>query len=102
MSDDPVLMALAQLGSELRGDSAAIRADLTTFRTDLMARLDRMQDSITAIRDDIGVNMGAADNAKEAAHSTRKELRGLSEMVTAMQRQIMRLQTQVRELRGDP
>lgn len=106
---DPVLAALARLeaGQEALADrldrmQQRQGTDLAAHRTDLMARLDRLQDSITAIRDDITVNMGAADNAKEAALSTRRELRGLSEMTSAMRRQIERLQTQMRELRGEP
>ena len=127
MSGDPVLAALARLEAgqadvmarmdRLEQGQTALRADLMaridrlqdrtqvgmdTLRTELMARMDRLQDSITAIRDDIGVNMGAADHAKEAANGTRRELRSLSDVVSAMRRQIERLQTQVRELRGEP
>jgi hypothetical protein len=38
-----------------------MEAGQTAVRVELMARMDRLQDSLTAIRDDIGVNMGAAD-----------------------------------------
>jgi peptidoglycan hydrolase CwlO-like protein len=79
-----------------------LREDQTALRVGLMARMDRLQDTLTSIRDDIIVNMGRADRAHEAADSTRAELRALGEQVNAMTRQITRLQTQVRELRGDP
>jgi len=99
-----------------REELNAVRAELTAqgeklmaqgekmiaLRTDLMARMDRLQDSITAIRDDIGVNMGAADRAVEANDHTRAEVRSLGEVVTAMGRQIQRLQADVRALKGEP
>ena len=36
---------------------AEFTAELVGVRTDLMGRMDRLQDPLTAIRDDIGVNM---------------------------------------------
>ena len=64
--------------------------------------MDRLQDLVTVIRDDITVNFGASEQVKRVADNTRDELRALSDVVSGMHRQIQRLQTQVRELRGDP
>jgi uncharacterized coiled-coil DUF342 family protein len=72
------------------------------LRTDVMARIDRLQDAVTAIRADIAVNYGAADHVRRANDNTREEVRALADTVSAMERQIQRLQTQVRELKGDP
>ena len=67
-----------------------------------VARLDRMQDGITDIRDDIAVNFGTAAAARRAPNdNTRDEVRARHDLITTMQRQIQRLQTQVRELRGE-
>ena len=46
-----------ELRDELVGVRSGLRAELVGVRTDLMGRMDRLQDSLTAIRDDIGVNM---------------------------------------------
>jgi hypothetical protein len=88
----------AGLGS-LRED---VTRQLTEFRTVLMERMDRLQDAITAIRDDIGATMTGSERAQEAADHTRDELRLLGEQVTVMARQIQRLQTDVRQLKGEP
>ena len=72
----------------------------TQLRIDLMARMDRLGDDIGRIRDDIGVNMGRADRAIEAAGHTREELRSLGSEVAAMWRKVNRLESDVRDLRG--
>lgn len=77
------------------------RAETAKLRTDLMARMDRQQDVMTAIRDDIAVNFGTVEDAKRANDNTRAELRSLGDVVSAMQRQIHRLQSDVRTLKGD-
>jgi len=72
MSDEPILNAIQGL-----------RAELTQMRVDLMARMDRLEDGLTAIRNDIAVNFGAADAVKRANDNTREEVRSLGEMVSA-------------------
>jgi uncharacterized phage infection (PIP) family protein YhgE len=74
----------------------------TSLRVDLMARMDRLQDGLTAIRDDIGVNIGAVEAGRRANDNTRDDLRTLGEQVSVMWKQLKRLQTDVREIRGDP
>ena len=88
--------------AKLENAQARLEESQTQLRVELMSRMDRLQNTLTGIRDDIGVNMGRADRAHEAADNTRAELRTLGEVVTGMGRQIQRLQTAVRELRGDP
>jgi uncharacterized membrane protein YccC len=72
------------------------------MRTDLMARMDRLQDSLTAIRDDIAINYGAADQVRRAHDNTREQLRALADTQATMLRQIQRLQTDMRILKGEP
>ena len=43
-----------------------LEAGQIATRVDLMERMDRLQDSLTAVRDDIGVNMGAVDAMQRA------------------------------------
>jgi hypothetical protein len=93
----------ADLRGHLADEMGSLRSDLVEElakeRVALMDRLGRLQDAITAIRDD-GVNMSHADRAHHAA-DTREELRSLGDLVNAMTRQINRLQTEVRQLKSD-
>jgi hypothetical protein len=47
------------------------------------------------------VNLGAAERAERIAAVTQDVVRSLSEQMTVMVRQIHRLQSEVRELRGE-
>ncbi len=75
---------------------------IAALRSDLMARLDRHEDRLTAIREDIGVNFGRADRAVDAVKSVRTELDHLSTEVAAITRQMRRMQTELREIKGEP
>jgi hypothetical protein len=101
MSDDIMKRILDRLTS-IENGQILVSTGITGLRTDVMARLDRHQDVLTAIRDDLAVNFGAVETVRKAGLNTREELRLLTEEVSAMHRQIYRLQTQVRELRGEP
>ena len=100
MSDeaDPVMAALMRL----EAGQERFEAGLTALRADLMGRLDRLQHTFAGIRDDIALNYGTADQVRRANDHTREELHSLSRLVMAMSTQIQLLQTQVRELRGEP
>ena len=120
MSDDALYAAVKQIGAaveslqqslredmsrlreEVRQEITEVRQEITEVRTGVMERLDRLQNSLTHIREDIGVTQATAETARDRDEATRKELRSLTEIVTVMHRQIQRLQTQMRELRGDP
>ncbi len=90
------------LRNEVRNELTAMAERMITMRTEVMARMDRLQDDITSIKDDIGVHYRTADRALEMNEHTRAEVRSLSEVVTAMGRQIQRLQADVRTLKGEP
>ena len=108
MSDDQIARILAALErletgqAQLATDVTTLRTDVTTLRTEVMARIDRLQNTVTTIRDDITVNMGRADQAHRAADNVRDELRALNDVVSGVMRQVQRLQSDVRELRGEP
>ena len=93
MSEDQAPRILAAL--------ERLEAGQAQLRVDLMARIDRVQDTLTTVRDDITV-VGRADQAHRAADNVRDELRALNEVVTGVIRQVRRLQSDVRELRGEP
>lgn len=115
MSDDPnrsVLLAqlrvdFANFMADLRSSSSAIlekmeelHAGQTAVRADLMARMDRLEDRISDIHADIAVNFGAVDHARRVNDNTRDEMRGLSDNVSRMMTLLLRLQTEVTELKG--
>src|ERR1019366_6906923 len=79
-----------------------LEAGQIATRVDLMERMDRLQDSLTAGRDDIGVNMGAVDAMQRANDNTRELVRAQGEQMTVMWRQLKNLEAKVREITGDP
>jgi hypothetical protein len=106
MADEAVLKAIAELGSALRGEMAEMRTvvmaridrqqdAIAEMRGEIMARIDRQQNSIESIRDDVAVNFGRADRAALVG----EEVRAMATEMNAMQRQILRLRTDVEELR---
>lgn len=80
--------------------------DLRRYLDAMMAKINANHEAVlnalTNIRDDIGVNMASVERVQEANDGTRQEVRLLAEQVSIMHRQIQRLQTQMRELRGEP
>ncbi len=97
---------IGQLESRLQAGlgqlESRIQASFGVLRSDVMERIDRLQNVVTLIRDDVAVNFGSSSAVKLANDNTREELRALGDVVSAMHRQIQRLQTDVRELRGEP
>ncbi len=110
MSDDRVLAALTRLEegvarvqeeqAKLRESQTRLRDDQTKLRVDLMERIDRLENRLTTIQDDIGVNMGAVSTAFDRKVGTRKEVDSTGLLVAAMMRQIHRLQTDVEHLKS--
>ncbi len=111
MSDDAlnmVLGALVRLEGNLakiqddltflRADQRSLRADLTSLRVDVMARLDRHENHLTSIRDDISVAMGGTDHMRRISDTTREDVRGLAEQLGTMWRKVNRLEEVVRGL----
>ena len=97
MTVDPASAILAALQE---GKERYVEA-LERLRIDLTGRFDRVDQAITAIRDDITVTMRLADRAQEAADHTREGLSALGNRVTAMMHQIQYLQAEVRHLKGE-
>lgn len=81
---------------------ADLRGELTQLRVDVMARMDRLQDTVTGMRDDIAVNFVRADRAVDAAEANARQVEILGREISGMQRQIQRLQSDVRTLKGEP
>jgi chromosome segregation ATPase len=84
----------------------SLRADffeeLGKTRAAIMDKVETLQDAITAIHDDIAVNFGAVDQMRLVNNNTRDEMRGLTDTVARMMTLILRLQTEVAELKKKP
>jgi prefoldin subunit 5 len=105
---------VARLAAEvarLGGEYERLRAELTRTRADIMERIDRLQFQVDSHADDIKVALGAAhmvedrvrtrdDVAVDRELARHRGMRGLADLLSAMQRQIMRLQAEMAELRG--
>jgi predicted nucleic acid-binding Zn-ribbon protein len=85
----------------LESGQSLMRSELTTLRVELMARMDRLQNTLTLVQDDITVNMGAADAAFRVNENTREDVRALREQVSVMWRQLKTVEAKVRQITGD-
>jgi ubiquinone biosynthesis protein Coq4 len=77
-----------------------LEAGQAKMRTDIMARIDRLQHIVEMTRDDIVVNFGNTDRVERIANGAVDDMRTTTEILRVMQRQIMRPQTDVQQLRG--
>jgi hypothetical protein len=97
----------------MQADQASLRTDFHTLRTDMLAELGQtrgaimgrvaeLQASVTAIRDDIAVNMGGVDAVRQANDNTRADVIQMREQMSVMWKQIKTLEARVRGITGDP
>ena len=75
-----------------------ILAALAQLRVDLVDRMDRLQDTMTRLRDDIAVNFGSTDAVRRANDNTRNELRALNDVVMAMVRKARSMEDRIQTL----
>jgi hypothetical protein len=97
MSDD--ILAILR---RLEAGQTRLETDIGKLRADVMARIDRLQETVNATRDDIAVAMGSADQMQRANDNTRADLRTMQEQVSVMWKQIKRLETRVDGIEGGP
>jgi len=112
----PGLAALARLEQgqqDLRTDLQDLqkgRQDLQNGQQDLqmgqqdlnniMARIDRLQDTVTSMNTDIAVNFCAVQYAERRRDDLREEVATLTNLVFGIERQIQHIHTGLRDLRG--
>jgi outer membrane murein-binding lipoprotein Lpp len=87
-SNNPVLAAIERLESKL-----------DTARGDIMARIDRLQHTVDQTRDDIIVNFATTDRVERTARGAVDDVLTTTEIMRVMQPQIMRLQSDVEQLK---
>lgn len=97
MSDDALSMILGAL-VRLEGNLTKVQDDVASLRVDTMARLDRHENHLASIRDDISVAMGGTDHMRRISDNTREDVRGLAEQLGTMWRKVNRLEEAVRGL----
>ena len=103
MSDDRILAELAAMRgelTELKSGQASILAEQNRTRGDVMARIDRLADQVSALREDAAVAFGAAEQIRRNNDRIRDELRAWQDMVGAMQQRLMGLDARVTALEG--
>ena len=87
MDEDKVLAAVDEL-----------RTSIDRLRGDMMARFERVEDRLTSMAEDITVTMMATQAEDRRRLADRNEPLAMSELLTAMQRQTMRLHTDVDQI----
>lgn len=85
---------------KMRADVDRMRAATDKMRGDIMARIDRLQNTVDETRDAVVVNFGNTDRVERLARTAMEDSRATSEILRVMQRQIMRLQADVEQLKG--
>ncbi len=112
MDEDKVLAAIGELRTAVMARLEQVEARLeqvearleraeaadARLRGDVMARFERVEDRLTSMAEDIKVTMMAVQVEDKRRVSDRSELLAMSELLTAMQRQTMRLRTDVDQL----
>ena len=86
----------------LEAGQTNLEAGQTKLRVDVMERMDRLQDAVTAIRDDISVDSGAVDMARKVNDNTRDDVRQMREDLSVLRRRLLKVEADIRRLNGDP
>lgn len=73
--------------------------ELGKTRADVMGKIAELKGEVSAIRDDIAVDLGSAEAAQRANDNTRAELRTLGEQVQVIWKQLKRAEADIRELK---
>jgi hypothetical protein len=68
------------------------------MRVDLMGRMDRLQGSMDAVRDDVTVNFENTGRVDRRAKSTQGHVDALSDMVATMFRKVHAIETRLQAL----
>lgn len=110
MSEDPILNAIARLRVDVmsrldrHGNRlTAIEGRLTGVEgrlTGVEGRLEDVEHGLSAIRDEITVALGASDDARRANDNTRESVRNLTETVSILIKKVRTLEARVEAIEG--
>jgi len=93
MSEDPILAAIAKLGTDLRGE-------IITSRTTLMARMDRLQARIDQLGDEWFVAYAQHEGVSRRVDNARQEQGDLRDQISGLVRQVRALRDRLDALEG--
>ena len=106
---DGILAALARLGSQITtlAEQLGTRLERSEAvqgqtRVALMEHTGWLQGTMTEMRNDVAVNIGATDQVRRACDGTREELSTVNETIGLLVKRIRLLEADVRRLKGDP
>ena len=81
---------------------ASLERGQSSLRADIVGKLETIENELTGIRADMAINMGRVDAVQEDHKAIRASVAQMREELSAHWRQIKRLETDVRELKGQP
>jgi hypothetical protein len=100
MSDAAILtQILGKLDAMDRGQQQ-LSSDVTRFRTDLMARMDRLQGRIEQLAQEGFVNYAQGEGVRRHAEHTRAEQRDMAEQISGLVRQVRLLRDRLDAIEG--
>ena len=85
---------------ELRANAQEISSEQSKTRSEIMSRIDRLQETVELVRDDARVNWATADTAINRARNSRQDIDDLQKQIGAMERRYQTLAALVDGLRN--
>ncbi len=85
--------------SKLSASQSKLSASQSKLRSEIMDRIDRLQETVEFVRDDARVNWATADTAINRARKSREDIDDLLKMIAAMERRFQTLASLVDGLR---
>jgi mRNA-degrading endonuclease toxin of MazEF toxin-antitoxin module len=103
--DETIQAALDNIAATVTGavepEIAKLVNTLTQIRTEIMARIDRLQGTVELVREDGRVNWATADTALNRAKNYREKIDSLTLTLSVMERRYQTLMAMVQELRDE-
>jgi hypothetical protein len=94
-----ILQELRPSIEELRASVEKLTLEQLKTRSELMARIDRLQETVELVRDDVTVNWATANTAINRARNSREDVDDLQRQISAMERRYQTLASLVDGLR---
>jgi hypothetical protein len=99
MSDDPLADIRDTLASiSARMATLATRDDVAQTRSEIMARIDRLQDAVTLQHEERIVDIGSAERAERLAKAAQEDAASIGAIVAPLVRLVHGMRTQLDDL----
>ncbi len=92
--NEEVLQAIAILSRTVAG----LGESMTGLRVDLMARMDRLQDRLGELREDVNLALGSSLNGYERLENLRGEPRNTHDILMTLMAKVRTLEARMRDL----